>query len=120
MSPIYPIIGYISTWPHRRIVKVKVEPDEHSEYPFRVTSLERGVKIGGSFVLGEGFEAYNVVDPSFVELYPSRKKAEECELNKLHAQYLQEKRELAKQQKRVKMANKRIFEYKKFKEVQTV
>jgi hypothetical protein len=41
-------------------------------------------------------------------------------LEKLHDQYLQEKRELRKQQERVKLANKQIAEYKAFGQIQTV
>ena len=44
---------------------------------------------------------------------------EKTELEKLHDQHLTEKREMRKQEKRVKLANKRIAEYKKFKQIQT-
>ena len=41
-------------------------------------------------------------------------------MEKLHTQHLTEKREMRKQEKRVKLANKRIAEYKRFKQIHTV
>lgn len=124
----FPIIGYISVWPSHRIVKVKIDRCSWQTcgYPFVVTSLkkgvhlEKGVEFSGLTQMNcEGFEQFYIADPSLVNLYPSRKAAEKCELDKLHDQYLIEKRALAAQQKRVKWANKRIAEYKKFNELQS-
>jgi hypothetical protein len=108
----------MAIWPSNQIVKVKVEPYEHSAYPFRVVSLEKNIAIGGVF--SDGVSGFNIVDPMFIELYPSRKAGEKAELEKLHDQHLQEKIALSKQAKRVKAANKRISEYKAFKQIQTI
>jgi hypothetical protein len=119
MESKFPIIGFVSVWPSNRIVKVKVEPCKNEVYPFRVTSLEKGVKIGGSAELGEGWDGYNIVDPSLITLYKSREEGEKAELEKLHDQHLIEKKALKKQEERVKSANRRIAEYKMFKQIQT-
>lgn len=116
MESKFPIIGYISVWPSNRIVKVKIEQCVNEVFPFRVVSLEQSVQIGP---LSEQVWYY-VADPSLITLYKSRKEGEKTELEKLHDQHLTEKREMRKQEKRVKLANKRIAEYKKFKQIQTV
>jgi hypothetical protein len=112
----FPIIGYIAVWPSNRIVKVKVEPCKNNPlYPFVLISLEKGVKLGTL-----QSNRFHIADPSLITLYKSRKEGEKAELEKLHDQYLQEKRELRKQQERVKLANKQIAEYKAFGQIQTV
>ena len=114
------MVGFIAVWPHNRIVQVKVEQSDDSIYPFRVTSLQVGVKINHLF-FGEdgGVDSFCICDPSFINLYKSRQQAERCELEKLHDAYLQEKRAMRKQEKRVKMANKQIAEYKAFGQTQS-
>ena len=131
----FPIIGFISVWPTRRIVKVKIEPDKDHKryvnrwsYPYKISSLEKGVKIGNAFDdhFGDNpheaktSESFNIADPSLIKLYPSQKSAEKGELEKLHEQYTEEKRVLRIQQERVKQANKQIAEYKAFKQIQTI
>lgn len=107
--------------PSNRIVKVKIDKcDWPCSNPFTVISLEKGVRIDSSPLGGHFGNTLYLTDPSLITLYKSRKEAEKSELEKLHDQYLQEKRELKKQQERVKLANKRIAEYKAFKQLQTV
>ena len=100
MESKFPIIGYISVWPSNRIVKVKIEQCVNEVFPFRVVSLEQSVQIGP---LSEQVWYY-VADPSLITLYKSRKEGEKTELEKLHDQHLTEKREMRKQEKRVKLA----------------
>ena len=116
MESKFPIIGYIAVWPSNRIVKVKVEQCVNEVFPFRVVSFENGVQIGPL----SGQVWYYTADPSLITLYKSRKEGEKAELEKLHTQHLTEKREMRKQEKRVKLANKRIAEYKRFKQIHTV
>jgi predicted double-glycine peptidase len=91
-----------------------------SGYPYIVVSLEKGVRIDEHPLAGHSGNTIYLADPSLITLYKSRAEGEKAELEKLHTQHLTEKRELRKQEKRVKLANKRIGEYKKFKQIQTV
>ena len=121
LSKKFPIVGYIAVWPSNRIVKVKIELCSRCVLPFVVTSLEKGVKPDDTTcqLNSDGLYFYHVAACELVNLYPSRRTAEKAELEKLHDQHLQEKIALSKQAKRVKLANKRIFEYKAFKQSQT-
>ena len=99
----------------QKIVKVKIEPCENSEYPFRITSLEKDIKIGGSSDFGEGWDYYNIIDPSFIELYPTQEAGEKAELEKLHKHFAEQRRTLREQQRRYKWSLKQVQEYKSFK-----
>ena len=123
MKDIFLIIGYIAVWPSNRIVKVKIERCNWRTcgYSFIVVSLEKGVKIGTDcYYFPDGIAYFYIADPSLITLYKSREEGEKAELEKLHDQHLTEKREMRKQEKRVKLANKRIAEYKRFKQIHTV
>jgi len=134
MKSKYPIIGYIAVWPTQKIVKVKIEPDKNHQryvntwgYPYKVSSIEKGIGIANAFdnrMSDDQYEekwmdSFNIADSSLVKLYPTQEAGEKAELEKLHDQYLNEKRALRKRQERVKFANKRIQEYKTFRKIQT-
>lgn len=110
-----PIEGYLSVWPTQKIVKVKIEL---ADCKFRVTSLERGVDIGGNPIMFSDFDSYTVADPSLVKLYPSYKSAFKGELKKLHSLYAKERRALRIQQERYKWMLRQVEDYKNFEKLQ--
>ncbi len=111
-----PIIGYISVWPDLKIVKVKIESSslERNVFPYKVISLEPGVKIC------QNEESYNIADPSLAFIYPTRKKALKSVLEKLHKEHLQSKKDLRIAEKIMKWRNKRIFEFKNFDKIHSL
>ena len=111
----FPIVGFMAIQPSKRIVKVMIEPCHDNVFPFVVRSLERSVAPDNDccqFVNGRW--QFRIVDPSIITLYKSRKKAEKAQLEKLHDQYRNEKRALRLQEKRVKLANQQVAEYKAY------
>lgn len=120
-----PLIGYISHWPSRRIVKVRVSKttDPRAEYPLKVISLESNVNIGNGRImypssqLGNGFY---IVSLDVITLYKTRRAAEKDTLKTLHDEYAAQRRLVRKDQKNLKFALKRVSEWKAFKQVLTI
>lgn len=112
----YPLIGYISHWPSRRIVKVRVDlnKEQGSEYPLVVTSLDKTVNISGTSGLPNGFR---IAALDVIKLYPTQRSAERAVLEQLHKEYAQARRELRQYQKAYKTALKRVEEWKAFKQI---
>ena len=110
-----PTIGYMSVWPSRRIVRVKVERvNDNSGYPFVVSSLEPNVDIANGLVLYQDqrkVSGFRIASLELIKLYRSRRQAEKIELELLHKEYAQFRK--------LKWTLRRVQEFKAFKLVQT-
>lgn len=110
--------GYISIWPTRRIVKVSITKLSNTDYPIRVTSLERGVSIGGFETSKKSFDYFDIADISLITVYPTYAKAVKTELESIHETYAKERRALRHQQLRYKWTLRSVDDYKHFDELQ--
>ena len=105
----------MSTWPSRRVVRVKVEKvNDNSGYPFVVSSLEPNVDISNGMVSG-----FRIASIDLIKIYRSRRQAEKIELELLHKEYAVQRREARNQARKMKWALRRVEEFKAFKLVQT-
>ncbi len=97
-------IGFMSVWPTRRLVKVKIE---HCScvFPFLVSAVDLNEK---------DFESFPIPHPSFVTLYKTEKEGEKAELAKLQKEYADERRALRVQQQKYKWALRQVEDYKHF------
>lgn len=118
-----PTIGYMSVWPSRRIVRVKVERvNDNSGYPFVVSSLEPNVDIANGLVLYQDqrkVSGFRIASLELIKLYRSRRQAEKIELELLHKEYAAQRREARTQFRKLKWTLRRVQEFKAFKLVQT-
>lgn len=109
----YCIVGYVILSHNKRIVKVKITNNDaqgcFDGYPYIITSLEKNVEF-----------KREIVDLVVVNFYKTREIAEAVVMNNLEDEYLQAKRSLRRLEKEVKAANLRIFEFKKFKRLESV
>ena len=123
MNRNYPVIGYMSVWPSRRIVRVKVERvNDNSGYPFTVSSLEPNVDIANGLVLYQDqrkVSGFRIASMDVIKIYRSRRQAEKIELELLHKEYAAQRREARNQARKMKWALRRVEEFKAFKLVQT-
>lgn len=120
----FPIIRYMAVWPTRRIAKVQIDrcKDKLSGYPLTVTSLEPTIDIGnGQLMYGDARlpNGFHIAGLEVLELYRSRRQAEKLELEKVHKEYAQLRRDLRTAQRKYKWGLKVVAEYKKFKQIQT-
>ena len=120
----FPIVRYMAVWPSRRIAKVQIDrcKDKLSGYPLTVTSLEPTIDIGnGQIMYGDARlpNGFHIADLEVLELYRSRRQAEKLELEKVHKEYAQLRRDLRTAQRKYKWGLKVVAEYKKFKQIQT-
>jgi hypothetical protein len=120
----FPIVRYMAHWPSRRIVKVQIDrcKDKLSGYPLTVTSLEPTIDIGnGRIMMSDArlVNGFHIAGLEVLELYRSRKQAEKLELEKIHKEYAQLRRDLRTAQRKYKWGLKVVAEYKKFKQIQT-
>lgn len=113
-----PLAGYISIWPTRRIVKVSITKLLNTDYPIRVTSLERGVSIGGFETSKKSFDYFDIADISLITVYSTYTTAVKTELKNIHEMYAKERRALRHQQLKYKWALRSVEDYKHFDELQ--
>ena len=109
-------------WPDHRIVKVRMDKGCWNGYPYKITSLEPSITIRNGIPMYSDAhcdDGFYVSDFSLVTLYPTRRKAEKAQLEVIHQQYADQRRELRNAQTRYKNALKRLQEYKAFKQLQT-
>lgn len=104
-EPKLPLIGFVALWPNNQIVKVKIDRQTNQKgYPFQMESLDPKIRLVQQLMSNlEG-----------ITLYKTEQAAEKGELEKLHTEYRQAKRALRNAEKRVKFANRRVFEFKNF------
>ena len=122
----FPIFRYMAVWPSRRVVRVKIDRvrdgTKRIQYPLKVTSTEPNVSIANGITLYMNAfceDGFYIADLDTVTFYKSRKQGEKTEMENVHKQYAQLRRDLRTAQKKYKWGLKVVAEYKKFKQIQT-
>ncbi len=109
----FPMTGYISVLPDKRIVKVKIDNTGKSQFfPYQITALDIGFIFGST-----GTNKMCVGNISNLTLHPSRQKAFKSELEKFHKAYCEAKKARREAEQKEKWANKRVFEFKNYERI---